>query len=114
MRPAVCVSLCDVGLRPLSLSTGPEAATANGEIITASTTLASSTDRVRGDFSLFDMPVATGRRRPRCGRMSERCRYARPVSYTIKNLRDVEDVAPKFGFDSVQAARFAWRDLAAQ
>jgi mannose-6-phosphate isomerase-like protein (cupin superfamily) len=36
------------------------------------------------------------------------------VSYTIKNLRDVEDVAPKFGFDSVQEARFPWRDLDAQ
>jgi mannose-6-phosphate isomerase-like protein (cupin superfamily) len=46
--------------------------------------------------------------------MSERCRYARGVSYTIKNLRDIEDVAPKFGFDSVQEARFAFRDLDAK
>ena len=46
--------------------------------------------------------------------MSERGRYAGPVSYTIKNLRDVEDVAPKFGFDSVQEARFPFRDLDAQ
>jgi mannose-6-phosphate isomerase-like protein (cupin superfamily) len=36
------------------------------------------------------------------------------VSYTIKNLRDVEDMAPKFGFDQVQEARFAGRDLEAQ
>jgi quercetin dioxygenase-like cupin family protein len=36
------------------------------------------------------------------------------VSHTIKNLRDVEDIAPKFGFDSVQESRFAWRDLQAQ
>jgi len=35
------------------------------------------------------------------------------VSYTIKNLRDVEDVAPKFGFDAVQEARFPWRALEA-
>jgi mannose-6-phosphate isomerase-like protein (cupin superfamily) len=36
------------------------------------------------------------------------------MSYTIRNLREVEDQAPKFGFDSVQEARFAWRDLDAQ
>ena len=35
-------------------------------------------------------------------------------SYTVKNLRDVEDVAPKFGFDAVQESRFAWRDLNAE
>jgi mannose-6-phosphate isomerase-like protein (cupin superfamily) len=46
--------------------------------------------------------------------MSERCRYARGVSYTIKNLREVEDSAPKFGFDSVQEAHFAHADLEAQ
>jgi len=33
------------------------------------------------------------------------------MTYTIKNLRDVEDVAPRFGFDSVQEARFARGDL---
>ena len=33
------------------------------------------------------------------------------MSYTIKNLRDIEDVAPGFGFDEVQEARFALRDL---
>jgi uncharacterized cupin superfamily protein len=33
------------------------------------------------------------------------------VPYTIKNLRDVEDVAPKFGFSEVQEARFARTDL---
>jgi mannose-6-phosphate isomerase-like protein (cupin superfamily) len=36
------------------------------------------------------------------------------MSYTIKNLRDVEDQAPKHGFDAVQEARFARRDLEAQ
>ena len=36
------------------------------------------------------------------------------MSYTIKNLSEVDDVAPRFGFDSVQEARFAWRDLGAQ
>jgi mannose-6-phosphate isomerase-like protein (cupin superfamily) len=35
------------------------------------------------------------------------------VTYTIKNLRDVEDVAPKSGFDAIQEARFARRDLEA-
>ena len=33
------------------------------------------------------------------------------MSYTIKNLREVEDSAPKFGYDEVQEARFATRDL---
>src|SRR3954471_682238 len=36
------------------------------------------------------------------------------MSHTIKNLREVEDMAPKFGFEAVQEARFAWRDLDAQ
>ena len=36
------------------------------------------------------------------------------MSYTIKNLREVEDMAPKFGFEEVQEARFAKRDLDAQ
>ncbi len=36
------------------------------------------------------------------------------MSFTIKNLRDVEDVAPRFGFDAIQEARFPWRDLGAQ
>jgi quercetin dioxygenase-like cupin family protein len=46
--------------------------------------------------------------------MSERGRrYARYVTYTIKNLRDVEDVAPKSGFDAIQEARFPRRDLEA-
>jgi mannose-6-phosphate isomerase-like protein (cupin superfamily) len=36
------------------------------------------------------------------------------MSHTIKNLRDSEDMAPKFGFDAVQEARFAWRDLGAE
>jgi mannose-6-phosphate isomerase-like protein (cupin superfamily) len=36
------------------------------------------------------------------------------MSFTIKNLREVEDVAPKFGFHEVQEARFAQSDLDAQ
>lgn len=36
------------------------------------------------------------------------------MSYSIRNLREVEDVAPKHGFGEVQEARFAWRDLGAQ
>jgi mannose-6-phosphate isomerase-like protein (cupin superfamily) len=36
------------------------------------------------------------------------------MSHTIKNLRDVEDVAPKAGFDAVQEARFARGDLDAE
>jgi hypothetical protein len=36
------------------------------------------------------------------------------MSFTIKNLREIEDVAPKFGFDQVQEARFGWRDLDAE
>ncbi len=33
------------------------------------------------------------------------------MTFTIKNLREVEDVAPRFGFDEVQEARFARGDL---
>jgi mannose-6-phosphate isomerase-like protein (cupin superfamily) len=36
------------------------------------------------------------------------------MSYTIRNLADVEDQAPKFGYDQVQEARFARRDLDAE
>jgi mannose-6-phosphate isomerase-like protein (cupin superfamily) len=39
--------------------------------------------------------------------------YAR-MSYTMKNLRDVEDSAVKFGFSETQEARFARRDLDAE
>jgi len=35
-------------------------------------------------------------------------------AYTIRNLRDSEDFAPKFGFADVQEARFPWRDLGAE
>jgi mannose-6-phosphate isomerase-like protein (cupin superfamily) len=35
-------------------------------------------------------------------------------SYTIKNLREVQDSAPKFGYEEVQEARFANDDLDAQ
>lgn len=36
------------------------------------------------------------------------------MSYTIKNLREVENVAPKFGFEAVQEARFAHTELDAE
>jgi mannose-6-phosphate isomerase-like protein (cupin superfamily) len=36
------------------------------------------------------------------------------MSYTIKNLRDVEDQAPKHGFGHVQEARFARQALDAE
>jgi mannose-6-phosphate isomerase-like protein (cupin superfamily) len=36
------------------------------------------------------------------------------MDYSIKNLREVEDVAPRFGFDAVQEARFAREDLGAE
>ena len=34
--------------------------------------------------------------------------------YTLKKLTDVEDSAPKFGYDELQEARFATRDLEAE
>jgi mannose-6-phosphate isomerase-like protein (cupin superfamily) len=37
--------------------------------------------------------------------------YAAAVDYTIKNLREVEDQAPTFGFSEVQEARFPREDL---
>lgn len=36
------------------------------------------------------------------------------MSYTIKNLRDLEDMAPRFDFDMIQEARFARRALDAE
>ena len=36
------------------------------------------------------------------------------MSHTIKNLRDVQDVAPGAGFDDVQEARFCRGDLDAE
>jgi mannose-6-phosphate isomerase-like protein (cupin superfamily) len=36
------------------------------------------------------------------------------MSYTIKNLRDVDDIAPRFGFDEVQEARFPREDLGSE
>jgi mannose-6-phosphate isomerase-like protein (cupin superfamily) len=36
------------------------------------------------------------------------------MSYTIENLRAVEDRAPKFGFAEIQEARFPRRDLNAE
>ena len=36
------------------------------------------------------------------------------MSYTIKNLREVDDSAPKFGFEAVQEARFPRRELDAE
>jgi mannose-6-phosphate isomerase-like protein (cupin superfamily) len=37
-----------------------------------------------------------------------------PVDYAIKNLREVEDAAPRFGFSEVQEARFARKELEAE
>jgi mannose-6-phosphate isomerase-like protein (cupin superfamily) len=36
------------------------------------------------------------------------------ADWTAKNLREVEDVAPKAGFDHVMSARFARTDLASE
>ncbi len=36
------------------------------------------------------------------------------MHYTIKNLREVEDQAPKFGFSEVQEARFPREDLGSE
>jgi quercetin dioxygenase-like cupin family protein len=36
------------------------------------------------------------------------------MSFTIKNLHEVEDMAPRFGFDQIQEARFPWRALEAE
>lgn len=36
------------------------------------------------------------------------------MSFTVMNLREIEDVAPRFGFDSLQEARFARRPLEAR
>ena len=36
------------------------------------------------------------------------------MSFTIKNLREVDDVAPRFGFEAVQEARFPHADLEAE
>jgi len=36
------------------------------------------------------------------------------MGYTIKNLRDVKDMAPEFGFSDNQEARFAHGDLGAE
>jgi mannose-6-phosphate isomerase-like protein (cupin superfamily) len=36
------------------------------------------------------------------------------MSYTIKNLKDVKDMAPEFGFAEVQEAHFAHQELDAE
>ncbi|HEY2652271.1 MAG TPA: cupin domain-containing protein [Solirubrobacteraceae bacterium] len=36
------------------------------------------------------------------------------MSFTIKNLSEIDDMAPRFGFEAVQEARFANNDLAAE
>jgi mannose-6-phosphate isomerase-like protein (cupin superfamily) len=36
------------------------------------------------------------------------------AGYTIKNVRECEDHAPRFGFDAVQEARFPYRELGAE
>jgi quercetin dioxygenase-like cupin family protein len=33
------------------------------------------------------------------------------MSFTIKNLREIDDIAPRFGFEEVQEARFPREDL---
>jgi mannose-6-phosphate isomerase-like protein (cupin superfamily) len=38
----------------------------------------------------------------------------RPVSHSKKNLKDVKDSAPEFGFDAVQEAHFAGKQLDAE
>lgn len=49
---------------------------------------------------------------PECGQ-ARRDRLS-GMSYTIKNLREIEDMAPRFGNDAVQEARFARRPLDAE
>src|SRR5581483_10795311 len=36
------------------------------------------------------------------------------MSYTVKNMREVDDQAPRFGFQEVQEARFPYRDLGSE
>jgi mannose-6-phosphate isomerase-like protein (cupin superfamily) len=36
------------------------------------------------------------------------------MSYTIKNLREVDDLAPRFGFEELQEARFPREDLGSE
>jgi mannose-6-phosphate isomerase-like protein (cupin superfamily) len=36
------------------------------------------------------------------------------MDYAIKNLREISDVAPRFGFEAVQEARFAREDLGSE
>ncbi len=40
--------------------------------------------------------------------------YLGAMSYTIRNLRDIKDVAPQFGFDSIQEAHFGRNELEAE
>jgi mannose-6-phosphate isomerase-like protein (cupin superfamily) len=51
---------------------------------------------------------------PACRYAPDPARVPKTVDYTIKNLRQVEDVAPKFGFSEVQEARFPREQLAAE
>jgi mannose-6-phosphate isomerase-like protein (cupin superfamily) len=37
-----------------------------------------------------------------------------PAPYTVKKLTEVQDAAPKFGYEELQEARFATRDLEAE
>ncbi len=37
-----------------------------------------------------------------------------PAKYTLKRLTDVKDAAPSFGYDELQEARFATKDLDAE
>ena len=36
------------------------------------------------------------------------------MGYTKRNLRESQDMAPRFGHDEVQEARFPWRELEAE
>jgi len=61
------------------------------------------------------MNTARMRMTRRCARrMTPGRTYAVAMSYTKKNLRDVEDVAVQHGLSERQEARFAQRDLAAE
>src|SRR4051812_13040852 len=68
----------------------------------------------RGALQLLQRDVHGGQPRWSAGRSSRDLLGSATMDYVIKNLRDVEDMAPKFGFDAVQEARFPWRDLGAE
>src|SRR6266550_2726871 len=83
--------------------------TATSPPISARPPAGSSSSRVRSRSSR-SVASAVSRRRAR----SRRCAKRPEVSYTIKNLREVEDMAASQGFGEVQEARFAHGDLDAE